>query len=70
MLSFSLDDDTEKRVAARARAVGLAEVEFLRALIDEALDDLDDIQMATDRLNDPLPPLTSTQARQALGLED
>jgi hypothetical protein len=28
------------------------------------------VQMATDRLNNPMQPLTSAQARQVLGLED
>ena len=70
MLTLSLDSDTERRLTERARARGLSDVEFIRALIEDGLDDLDDIQMAADRLNCPLPPLTSAQARQALGLDD
>jgi predicted DNA-binding protein len=70
MLTISLDPDTERRVAERARTRGLSDAEFVRALIGDGLDDLDDIQMAADRLGRPLPPLTSAQAREALGLDD
>ena len=69
-LTLTLDSPTEQRVAEQARARGMSESAFVRALIGEALDDLDDTQMATDRLTNPLPPLTSAQARQALGLDD
>ena len=70
MLTISLDTDTEARLAERARMKGLSEEAFVRLLIGDGLDDLDDIQMATDRLAHRLPPLTSALARQALGLDD
>jgi hypothetical protein len=70
MLTVSLDADTERRVAERARASGLSDVDLVRSLIDDGLDDLDDAQMVTDRLANPRVPLTAIQARRALGLED
>ena len=70
MLTLVLDPETERRVAERAGSRGLSEADFLRALIETSLDDLDDIQMAVERLENPLQPLTSAQAREALGLED
>lgn len=69
-LTLILDPSTEQRVAEQAHARGQSEAEFVRALIGDALDDLEDIQMATDRLTNRLPPLSSAQARQALGLDD
>ena len=69
-LTLTLDTNTEQRVAEFAHARGVSEVEFVQTLIDEGLDDLSDIQMATDRLTNRLPPLSSAQARQALGLDD
>jgi predicted DNA-binding protein len=70
MTTITLEPGTEQRIAERARRCGMSEADLIRTLIEEALDDLDDVQMATDRLNAPLQPLTSAQARQALGLED
>ena len=70
MATIILEPATEQRIAERARRHGMSQVDLIRTLIEEGLDDLDDIQMAVDRLDNPLPPLTSAQARQALGLED
>jgi predicted DNA-binding protein len=70
MLTISLDTDTEARLTEQARTRGLSEEAFVRLLIEDALDERDDIQMATDRLGHPLRPLTSAEARQALGLDD
>ena len=69
-LTVTLDPNTEQRVSAQASARGLSEAEFIRTLIDDGLDDLDDIKMATDRLSNPLPLLSGAQVRQALGLDD
>ena len=70
MTAITLEPAIEQRIAERARRHGVSEVDLIRTLIEEGLDDLDDIQMAVDRLNNPRQPLTSAQARQALGLED
>ena len=70
MLTFSLDTETAARLADRARTRGLSEEAFVRLLIEDGLDELDDMQMATDRLGHRLPPLTGAQARQALDLDD
>ena len=70
MPAIILEPATEQRIAERARNQGMSEAELIRTLIEDGLDDLDDTQMAVDHLNTPLQPLTSAQARQALGLED
>jgi predicted DNA-binding protein len=70
MTTITLEPVTEQRIAERARRYGVSEADLIRSLIEEGLDDLDDIQMAVERLNNPLQPLTSAEARQALGLDD
>lgn len=70
MLTIALRPEIEQRVAERARDRGLPIAELVRTLIEDALDDLDDQEMASHRLTNPLPPLNSDQARKALGLED
>jgi predicted DNA-binding protein len=70
MTSITLTPVIEQRLSNSARRKGVSEEELLRALIEDGLDDLDDVQMAAERLDRPLPPLTSAQARQALGLDD
>ena len=73
MPAITLEPATEQRIAERARRHGMSEADLIRTLIEEGLDDLDDSQMAADRLANPLQRLTSAQARQArqaLGLED
>ena len=70
MPTIVFEPRTEERISEGARRHGMSEAELIRTLIEEGLDDLDDVQMATDRLNNPKQPLTSAQARQVLGLED
>ena len=70
MLTVELEPATEKRLAERAMRRGMSNADLVRTLIEEGLDDLDDIQMATDRLSQPLRPLTGAEARAALGLDD
>ncbi len=69
MLTLILEPEIERRVAERARSRGVSEADFVRALIEASLDDLDDVQMAVERLEHPLPPLTSAETRKALGLD-
>jgi predicted DNA-binding protein len=45
-------------------------LDLVRELIEASLDDLDDIQMAVERLEHPQKPLTGAEARKALGLDD
>jgi predicted DNA-binding protein len=70
VVTLVLEPETERRIAELARSKGLSEAEFVRSLIESSLDDLDDIQMAVERLDNPRQPLTSAEARKALGLDD
>ena len=69
MVTLVLEPETERRIAELAKDRGLSEAEFVRTLIESGLDDLDDIQMAAERLEHPLQPLTSAEAGKALGLD-
>ena len=69
MVTLVLEPETERRIAELAKDRGLSEAEFVRTLIESSLDDLDDIQMAAERLENPPQPLTSAEARKVLGLD-
>jgi predicted DNA-binding protein len=69
MVTLVLEPETERRIAELAKSQGLSEADFVRGLIESSLDDLDDIRVAVERLDNPLKPLTSAEARKALGLE-
>jgi predicted DNA-binding protein len=70
MISVSLNPELERRLAELAKSRGLSESEFARELIQSSIEDLDDIEMAAARLAPRQIPLTSEQARKALGLDD
>jgi len=70
MISVALSPDLERRLVEMAKNRGLSKSDFARQLIEESLEDLEDIQMAVDRLEQRQPALTFEQARKALGLED
>jgi predicted DNA-binding protein len=70
MLSVPLRPDTEQKLAELAKSRGLSKADLAQELIELSLGDLDDIQMAVERLENPMQPLTSEQARKALGLDD
>ena len=70
MLSVSLPAAIEERLAELAKSRGLSEGELARELIQASLEDIDDIELVTPRLENRQPPLTAEQARKALGLDD
>lgn len=70
MPTITLEPGMEQRIADRAKRDGVSKADLVRTLIEEGLNDLDDTQMAADRLGNPMPPLTNAQARRALGLDD
>jgi predicted DNA-binding protein len=69
MVTLVLEPETERRIAELAKSQGLSEADFVRGLIESSLDDLDDIRVAVERLDNPLKPLTSAEARKSLGLD-
>lgn len=67
MLSLRLDLDVERRLDALARMTGRTKSFYVRALIEENLEDIEDRYIAEARLEKRRPALTSRQARKELG---
>jgi predicted DNA-binding protein len=70
MISVSLSPEAEQRLTELAKNRGLSEGELARELIEASIEDLDDLQMAVNRLENRQPALTAEPARKALGLDD
>jgi len=68
MLSLRLDPDVERRLDALARITGRTKTFYVRELIEENLEDLEDRYIAEARLEKRRPALTSRQVRKELGL--
>lgn len=69
MLSLRLDPDVERRLDELARLTGRTKSFYVRELIEENLEDLEDRYIAEARLEKRGPTLTSRQVRKELGLE-
>ena len=69
MLSLRLDPDVERRLDALARMTGRTKSFYVRALIEENLEDIEDRYIAEARLEKPGPTFTSRQVRKELGLD-
>jgi predicted DNA-binding protein len=70
MLSVSLPASIEQRLAELAKSRGVSEADLARELIQASLEDIDDIELVTPRLENRQPPLSAEQARKELGLDD
>jgi predicted DNA-binding protein len=70
MLSIDLDPEIERRLSELAKRAGQTEDSYARELIAEHLDEIEDLRAAEGRLGDHKPPLTGSQVRKELGLED
>jgi predicted DNA-binding protein len=70
MISLALNPDIERRLAELAKSRGVSDSDLARELIEASIEDLDDTEMAVNRLENRQPPLTAQQARKALGLDD
>ena len=68
MLSLRLDPDVERRLDVLARITGRTKTFYVRELIEENLEDLEDRYIAEARLEKRRPALTSRQVRKELGL--
>lgn len=69
MLSIQLDPNIERRLSELARETGKTTSDLARELLEQSIEDLEDIHMAVARLEKHQHPLTTEQARKALGLE-
>jgi RHH-type rel operon transcriptional repressor/antitoxin RelB len=68
MLAIRLDPETEKRLEALARKTGRTKTFYAREAILEHLDDLEDIYLATQRLQRPAKTYSAEDVKHELGL--
>lgn len=72
-ISVNLGKDIEARLAHLAEATGRTKTFYLRQLVEEHLDDLEDVylaQQALERIRNGEPTYSMEQVRKELGLED
>ena len=70
MTSVRLSTELEARLERLATLTGRTKTFYIRQLIEEHIDELEDRYIAEHRLENPDERLTSQQVRQELGLED
>ncbi len=70
MTSFRLDKEIEKRLNHLATTTGRTKTFYLRKLIEEHIDELEERYIAEQRLENPVQRLSSKDMRQELGLEN
>jgi len=70
MASLRLDKEMENRLDHLAAVTGRTKSFYIRQLIEEHIDELEDRYIAEARLETPSERLTDKEMRRALGLED
>jgi RHH-type transcriptional regulator, rel operon repressor / antitoxin RelB len=68
MLAIRLDNDTEKRLDRLAKKTGRTKTFYAREAILEHLGDLEDIYLATQRLQRPAKTYSARDVKRELGL--
>ena len=70
MASLRLNRELENRLDHLAQTTGRTKTFYIRQLIEDHIDELEDRYIAESRLENPADRLTSKKMRQALGLEN
>ena len=68
MLAIRLDADTEKRLDRLAKRTGRTKTFYAREAILEHLENLEDIYLATQRLQRPAKTYSARDVKRELGL--
>lgn len=68
MLAIRLDTDTENRLDRLAKKTGRTKTFYAREAILEHLEDLEDIYLATQRLQRPAKTYSAKDVKRELGL--
>lgn len=68
MLAIRLDSDTEKRLERLAQKTGRTKTFYAREAILEHLEDLEDIYLATQRLEHPARTYSAEEIKRELDL--
>ena len=69
MASLRLDKELENRLDHLARMTGRTKTFYIRQLIEQHIDELEDRYIAETRLENPADRLTSKEMRQDIGLD-
>ncbi len=70
MASLRLDKELENRLDHLAAITGRTKTFYIRQLIEQHIDELEDRYIAEARLENPADHLTSKEMRQDLGLDN
>jgi RHH-type rel operon transcriptional repressor/antitoxin RelB len=70
MASLRLDKDLENRLDHLAKMTGRTKTFYIRQLIEQHIDELEDRYIAESRLENPADRLTSKEMRKDLGLDN
>jgi len=70
-VTLDIPAEIEAELVAAARAQGVPVSDYVRDFILERYqEDTGDLRIASERLSDPQPVLTSSELRKRLGLDD
>lgn len=69
MTTFQVPDKIAERYEELARAEGRETDALIREALIAQLEDLEDIRLATERLNNPEPSLSLEEVKKNLGLD-
>jgi len=70
MASLRLGEELEKRLNHLAEITGRTKTFYIRMLIEEHIDELEDRYIAEQRFENPTPRLSSQEMRQEFGLDN
>jgi RHH-type transcriptional regulator, rel operon repressor / antitoxin RelB len=70
MATLRLSKELENRLNQLAEITGRTKTFYIRMLVEEHIDELEDRYIAEQRLETPAKRLTSQEMRQELGLEN
>lgn len=70
MTTLHIPDEIANLYADRARAAGYDPETFMRQALIAQLEDLEDVEIAMERLSDPQPTISLEQLARELGLDD
>ncbi len=70
MTSIRLDKDLDSRLTRLATLTGRTKSFYIRRLIEDHIDELEDRFIAEHRLENPAERMTSRDMRRDLGLDD
>lgn len=70
MTTIQIPDELAHEIEHHARAAGHDTATFIREALIAQLEDLEDVQLAMERLNQPQPSLSLEEVKRNLGVND